>query len=128
MNKFSRYINTGGNTQMNIHSFSKKSNYFFGWKISHTFWFLCTSKHITIYSWLSKKSRILIYVCVFPGSAGRESAWNAEDLGSIPGLQRSPGVGHGNSLQYSCLERPMDRGAWWATAYSITESEMIETT
>ena len=50
----------------------------------------------------------------FPcGSDGKESACNAGDLGSIPGLERSPGEGKGNPLQYSCLENPMDREAWW---------------
>ena len=59
----------------------------------------------------------------FPsGSDGKESACNVEDLGSIPGLGRSPGGGHGNPLQYSCLENPMDRGAWWATAHGVTKS------
>ena len=49
----------------------------------------------------------------FPGgSDGKVSAGNAEDLGSIPGLGRSPGGGNGNPLQYSCLENFMDRGAW----------------
>ena len=42
-------------------------------------------------------------------------AGDVRDLGSIPGSQRSPGGGHGNPLQFSCLENPMDRGAWWAT-------------
>ena len=52
----------------------------------------------------------------FPGgSDGKESACDMEDLSSIPGLKRSPGEGHGNPLQYSCLENPMDRGAWLAT-------------
>ena len=52
----------------------------------------------------------------FPGSSdGKESACNAEDMGLIPGSERSPGRGHGNPLQYSCLENPMDRGAWWST-------------
>ena len=46
---------------------------------------------------------------------GKEFACNVGDPGSIPGLGRSPGEGHGNSRQYSCLENPMDRGAWWAT-------------
>ena len=51
----------------------------------------------------------------FPGgSDGKESACDAGEPGSIPGLGRSPGGGHGNPLQYSCLENPMDRGAWWA--------------
>ena len=43
-------------------------------------------------------------------------------MGSIPGLGRSLGGGHGNPLQYSCLENPMDRGAWWATVHWVTES------
>ena len=55
----------------------------------------------------------------FPGGANSmEPASNAgdiSDVGSIPGLGRSPGEGHGSPLQYSCLENPMDRGAWWAT-------------
>ena len=48
------------------------------------------------------------------GSEVKASACNAGDLGLIPGLGRSPGEGNGNPLQYSCLENPMDRGAWWA--------------
>ena len=48
---------------------------------------------------------------------GEESAFNAGDLGSIPGSGRSPGEENGNSLQYSCLENPMERGAWWATVH-----------
>ena len=45
------------------------------------------------------------------------------DFGSIPGSGRSPGGGHSNSLQYSCLENPMDRGAWWATVHRVAESQ-----
>ena len=48
----------------------------------------------------------------FGGSDGKEFACNAEDLGSIPGLGKSPGEGNGNPLQYSCLENPMDGGTW----------------
>ena len=52
----------------------------------------------------------------FPGgSDGRESAYNAGDLGLIPGSGRSPGEGNGNPLQYFCMENPMDQGAWSAT-------------
>ena len=52
---------------------------------------------------------------VFPGgSDGEESACNAGDPGLVPGSGRSPGEGNGYPLQYSCLENPMDRGAWWA--------------
>ena len=49
---------------------------------------------------------------------------NAGDMGSIAGLGRSPGEGNGNALQYSCLDDPMDRGAWWATADGVAKSEM----
>ena len=49
----------------------------------------------------------------------KASARNAIDLGSIPGLGRSPGEGNGNPLQYSCLENPMDGGAWWATVHGV---------
>ena len=57
----------------------------------------------------------------FPGSlVGKESACSAGDLGSIPGLGRSPGEGNGNSLQYYCLESPIDRGAWWVTVHGVT--------
>ena len=55
---------------------------------------------------------------------GKESTFNArEDLGSILRLGRSPGVGHHNSLQYSCLENPMDRGAWKAIVHGVTKSQ-----
>ena len=50
------------------------------------------------------------------------NAGDARDMGLIPGLGRSPGVGNGNPLQYSGLENPMDRGAWWATVHSIAKS------
>ena len=43
-------------------------------------------------------------------------------MGSTPGLRRSPEGGNGNALQYSCLENPMDRGAWWATVHGVAES------
>ena len=58
-----------------------------------------------------------------PGSDSKESTCNAEDLGLIPSLGRSPGGGHGNLLQYSCLENPTDRGAWWATVRGVTKSQ-----
>ena len=57
------------------------------------------------------------------GSEVKVSACNAGDLGSIPGLGRSPGEGNGNPLQYSCLENPMDRGAWWATVHGVAKSQ-----
>ena len=53
---------------------------------------------------------------------GKESAFNAGELVSIPGSGRSPGGGYGNPLQCSCLENPMDRAAWWATVHGVAKS------
>ena len=63
----------------------------------------------------------------FPGGiSGKEPGLPTQetvrDAGSIPGLGRSPGGGHGNPLQYSCLENPMDRGAWRATVHRVAQS------
>ena len=55
--------------------------------------------------------------------SGKESTCNTGDVASIPGSGRSPGGGHENRFLYSCLENPRDRGAWWATVYSITKSQ-----
>ena len=56
----------------------------------------------------------------FPhSSVGKESACNAGDPGSVPGLGRSSGEGHGNPLQYSCLENPMDRGTWQVAVHGV---------
>ena len=58
----------------------------------------------------------------FPSSSvGKDSAYNEGDLGSIPGLGRSSGEGNDNPLQYSCLENPMDRGAWQAAVHGVTK-------
>ena len=60
---------------------------------------------------------------VFPGgSEVKASACSVGDLGSIPGSGRSPGEGNGNPLQYSCLENPIDGGAWWATVHGVAKS------
>ena len=58
-----------------------------------------------------------------PANVGDE-----RDAGLIPGLGRSPRGGHGNPLQYSCLENPMDRGAWWATVHRVKELDKTEVT
>ena len=59
----------------------------------------------------------------FPGgSDGKASAYNVRDPGSIPGSGRSPGEGNGNPLQYSCLENPMDGGAWLAIVHGVAKS------
>ena len=61
----------------------------------------------------------------FPGgSESKESACNAGDLGLISGLGRSPGEGNGYTLQYSCLENSMDKGAWWAIVYGVAKSRI----
>ena len=58
------------------------------------------------------------------GKESARSAGDTGDVGSLPGLGRSFGEGNGNPLQYSCLENPMDRGAWWVTVYGVTKSRM----
>ena len=60
--------------------------------------------------------------------AQRESVYNLGDLGSIPGSGRSSQEGHGNPLRYSCLENPMDRGAWQATVHGVAKSRTQDTT
>ena len=66
----------------------------------------------------------MVYSRGFPGGLnGKESAYNAGDLGSIPGQGRSPGEGNGNPLQDSFLENPMDRGTWWATVRGVAKSQ-----
>ena len=52
------------------------------------------------------------------------SAGDIRDMGSIPGSGRSPGEGYGNPFQYSCLENPIDGGAWWAVVHSVANSQM----
>ena len=59
---------------------------------------------------------------IFHRSDGKESTCSARDLGLIPALGESPREGNGNPLQYSCLENPMDRGAWQATVHGVTKS------
>ena len=60
----------------------------------------------------------------FPGASnGKESAYNARDLGLISALGRSPGEENGYPFPYSCLENSKDRGAWWATVHGATKSQ-----
>ena len=73
-----------------------------------------------IYKWVSQ---VVLVVKNLPANAG-----DVRDTGSIPGLERSPGGGHDNPFQYSCLENPMDRGAWWATVHRVAESDTTEVT
>ena len=60
--------------------------------------------------------------CLPGGSEGKAPASNAREPGLIPGSESSPGEGNGNLLQYSCLENPMDGGAWWATVHGVAKS------
>ena len=74
---------------------------------------------LVIHFWL-----LLSLIWGFPGSSGvKNPPANEGDTGSIPGWGRSPRKGNGNPLQYSCLENSMDRGAWWATAHGVTQSQ-----
>ena len=62
----------------------------------------------------------------FPGGSDiKESACSAGDQGSIPGLGRCSGEGNGNPLKYSCLENPVDRGAWWVMVHGVTNSRTL---
>ena len=78
---------------------------------------------IYIFSFNSWASQVAIVVKNLPANSG-----DTGDVVSIPGLGRSPGEGNDNPLRYSCLERPMDRGAWWATVHGVTESDTTEVT
>ena len=68
-------------------------------------------------------STIALWASLVAQTVGKASACNAGDLGSIPGSGRSPGERHGNPLQYSCLENPMDGGAWRTTVHRVAKSQ-----
>ena len=91
---------------------------------------MTTEKAIALTRWtfVSKVMSLLLnMLSSFPcGSDSKVSAYNAGDPGSIPGSGSSPGEGNGNPLQYSCLENPMDRGAWWAIVLGVSESDVTE--
>ena len=85
---------------------------------------------MTAFLCLSKDSLVAFRLICFRGSpggaSGKEPACQCrrcETAVSIAGMGRTPEVGHGNSLQYSCLENPMDRGAWQTTVYKVTQSQ-----
>jgi len=72
---------------------------------------------VPVTSSISRASQVGLVVKKLPANAG-----DLRNRGSILGSGRSPGGGHGNPLQYSCLENPMDRGAWWATVHRVAKS------
>ena len=84
---------------------------------AHSFHSLCMFSSKLIKLKIMRVSQVALVVKNLPANAG-----DLRDMGSIPGLGRSPGEGHGNPLQYSCLENPMDRGAWQATVHGVTKS------
>ena len=87
----------------------KESSCVYGWVC------MCVCAYVSVY----------LFMGFFSDSDSKESACNVKGLGSIPGLGRSPGEGNENPLQYSCLENPMDQGAWWVTAHGVAK---IDTT
>ena len=72
---------------------------------------------------IKDNEKTVIHVGFPGGSDGKASACNAGDPGLIPGSGRSPAVGNGNPLQYSCLGNPMDSGVWWATVHRVTKNQ-----
>ena len=79
--------------------------------------------YILLYIYIHTHTHTHIYIYEIPcGSDSKESACNVRDPGSVLGLGRSPGEGNGNPLQYSYLENPMDRGAWWAVIHGVSKS------
>ena len=94
------------------------------WLVHHEWsWGQFGSSHVTYIKKFTCLKAISTITSGFPGSSDlKESAYNARGPGSIPGLGKSPGVGNGNPLQYSCLENSMDRGAWQAIVHGVTES------
>ena len=88
----------------------------------------CSSSHYQIIAeaWGEERRGICLATCLpgFPGASDlKVSAWNVEDLGSVPGSGRSPGEGNGSPLQYSCLENPMDGGIWLTTVHGVAKSQ-----
>ena len=76
----------------------------------------------TVWNTVMRESVIKLELGFSGGSDVKETACNAQDLGSVPGSGSSPGGGHGDPFQYSGLENSMDREAWWALVHGITKS------
>ena len=88
---------------------------------AHTFYILLCSLEVSKVA-LPCSFFTSVWNMFINGSDGKASAYNAGDPDSIPSSGRSPGEGNGNPLQYSCLENPMDEGAWWATVHGVANS------
>ena len=88
-------------------------------KYSH---WLNHSKYLLVVTHLVQASQVALVVKKPPTNAGE-----VRNAGSVPGLGRSPGLGHNNPFQSSCLEKPMDRGAWWATVHRVTKRQHTHT-
>ena len=86
---------------------------------------VCIYIYMYIYIYIHNLVHLMIGRKLY-SSDGKESACSVGDPGSMPGLGRSPGGGHGNPLQCSCLENHMDIGAWRATVHGVTESDTAE--
>ena len=87
--------------------------------ISFHLWALVKSAAVNIYEQVSES----LFSDLLGLYLGVELLGHMIILGSVPGSGRSPGGGHGNPLQYSCLENPMDREAWWATVHGVAKSQ-----
>ena len=102
---------------------------FFCWWMFKLFPYLgyfkyCCDDHWGVYSFSNQSFlQIYAYECFPSGSDGKESACSVRDPGLISGLGRSPGEGNSNPLQSSCLENPMDGGAWQVTDHRVTKSQ-----
>ena len=109
-----------------IRVFSNESALHIRWP---KYWSIWTFRFLLIScfeKWCCDKSICIVRFGFPGGTGGKESSSKAGDLrdaASIPGWGRSPGGRHGNPLQYSCLENPMDRGACWATVHGVAKSQ-----
>ena len=86
-----------------------------GWQGGGLVW--VTHDELGLFLIRAGASQVVLVVKNLPANAG-----DIRDSGSVPGLGRSPGEGHGSPLQHSCLENPMDRGSWWAIVHRVTKS------
>ena len=97
-----------------------RRNFTQGRHLLYTIVFCLALNPVNCFEW--DYSRNKIWKGFSGGSDGRASVCSVGDLGSIPGLGRSPGEGNGSPLHYSCLENPVDGGAWWAKVHGVTKS------